>query len=161
MCCLSYCYHGTFPNKIWCATVLLSVNVAKFELFVCYIRLSKSTSIFGSNDVICRAIWRYLSFLLYQLSVFDDVIIAVEPRSSDTSLILTPVYNGHFHLSPQKAHLFSLKLTNLKQTMVNYRDNEHFSVSQVINSHVLSTLFTDTGRVSAPYFSHVQYCCGC
>ena len=79
----------------------------------------------------------------------------------DTSLILTPLYNAPFHLSPRKAHLFSLKLTNLKRTTVNYRDNEHFSVPQVINSHVLSTLFTDTGRVSAPYFSHVQYCCSC
>ena len=65
--------------------------------------------------------------------------VAVEPRSMDTSLILTPLYNGHFHLSPRKAHLFSLKLTHFKRTTVNYRDNEHFSVPQVINSHVLST----------------------
>ena len=65
--------------------------------------------------------------------------VAVEPRSMDTSLILTPLYNGHFHLSPRKAHLFSLKLTHFKWTTVNYRDNEHFSVPQVINSHVLST----------------------
>ena len=41
--------------------------------------------------------------------------VAVEPRSMDTSLILTPLYNGHFHLSPRKAHLFSLKLTHFKR----------------------------------------------
>ena len=36
-------------------------------------RRSESTNIFGANDVICRAVWRHLSFLTYQLSIFDDV----------------------------------------------------------------------------------------
>ena len=38
-----------------------------------YMRRSESTNIFGANDVICRAVWRHLSFLTYQLSIFDDV----------------------------------------------------------------------------------------
>ena len=45
----------------------------EYELFMCYIRRSESTSIFGPNDVICRVIRRHLSFLPYQFSIFDDV----------------------------------------------------------------------------------------
>ena len=43
----------------------------------------------------------------------------VEPRSTDTRLIWTPVYNGVFRLSRRKAHIFSLKLTRLRRTPVN------------------------------------------
>ena len=39
---------------------------------MCYIRRSESASIFGTNEVICRAIWRHLSSLPYQFSIFDD-----------------------------------------------------------------------------------------
>ena len=89
--------------------------------------------------------------------------VAVESRSMDTSLILTPLYNGHFHLSPRKAHLFSLKLTHFKRTTVNYRDNEHFLYPKSLTLMYCqrAPCFTDTGWVSAPYFSHVQYCCSC
>ena len=38
-----------------------------------HIRRSESTSIFSTNDIICRVIWPHLSFLPYQLSIFDDV----------------------------------------------------------------------------------------
>ena len=48
-------------------------NVAKYELFMCNLRRLETTSIFGTNDVICHVIWRNLSFLPYQLSIFDDV----------------------------------------------------------------------------------------
>ena len=51
----------------------LSNNVAKYELLMCYIRQWESTSIFGTNDVICCAIWRHLTFLPYQFSIFDDM----------------------------------------------------------------------------------------
>ena len=52
----------------------LKNNVAKYELFMRYIRQSESTSIFGTNDVIiCCAIWHHLSFLPYQFWIFDDV----------------------------------------------------------------------------------------
>ena len=42
-------------------------------LYMCYIRQSESMSIFGTNDVICCAIWCHLSFLPYQFSVVDDM----------------------------------------------------------------------------------------
>ena len=63
----------TFPHNFYCN---VNNNVAKYELFMCYIRWSESTSIFGSSDVICRAIWRHLSFLPFEFSIillFDDV----------------------------------------------------------------------------------------
>ena len=63
----------TFPDKILVCHCNLSNNVAKYELFMCYIRRSESTSIFGTNDVIFRVIWRHLSFRPYQFSLFDDV----------------------------------------------------------------------------------------
>ena len=62
----------------------------------------------------------------------------MEPRSTDTRLIWTPALYGQFRLSRQKAHIFSLKLTRFIRTPVN-TDNGHFSVSQVTNSHILST----------------------
>ena len=37
------------------------------------VRRSEPTSIFGTNDVICRAILSHLSFLPYQFSTFDVV----------------------------------------------------------------------------------------
>ena len=40
---------------------------------MCYICWSESTKIFCTNDFICRAIWRHLSFLPYQFSIFYDV----------------------------------------------------------------------------------------
>ena len=51
----------------------LSNNVAKFELFMCYIRWLKSTNFFCTNDFICRAIWLHLSFFPYQCSIFHNV----------------------------------------------------------------------------------------
>ena len=39
-----------------------------------YLRRSESMSIIGTNDVICRAIWRCLTSLPYQFSIFDDVV---------------------------------------------------------------------------------------
>ena len=48
------------------------------------------------------------------------------------------LYYGQFRFSRRKAHIFSLKLTRLIRTTVN-TDNGHFSVSQVTNSHTLST----------------------
>ena len=47
----------------------LSNNVAKCELFVCYKCWLESTNFFCTNDFICRAIWRHLSFLPYQCSI--------------------------------------------------------------------------------------------
>ena len=40
---------------------------------MCYICWSESTKIFCTNDFICCAIWRHLSFLPYQFSIFYDV----------------------------------------------------------------------------------------
>ena len=53
----------------------LSNNVAKYELFMCYIYIYRleSTNIFCTNDFICRAILCHLSFLPYQFSIFDAV----------------------------------------------------------------------------------------
>ena len=42
-------------------------------MFMCYTCLSESTNIFGTNDVICHAIWCHLSFLTHHFSIFDDV----------------------------------------------------------------------------------------
>ena len=41
--------------------------------FMGYIHWTESTSIFCSNDVMCRAIWRHLSSLPYQFSIFEDM----------------------------------------------------------------------------------------
>lgn len=38
-----------------------------------YSRRSESTSVFSTNDVMCRALWRHLSSLPYKLSIFVDV----------------------------------------------------------------------------------------
>ena len=60
-----------FPTtkfQIFCA-VWATVNT---EHFMCYICRTESTSIFGPNEVIYRAIWHHLSFLPYQFSIFDD-----------------------------------------------------------------------------------------
>ena len=40
---------------------------------MCYLRRSESASICGTNEVICRAIWRHLSSLPYQFSIFGDL----------------------------------------------------------------------------------------
>ena len=50
----------------------------------------------------------------------------------------TPVDNGHFRLFRGKGHTFSLKSTCLTQTPVN-KDNGHFSLYRVTNSHISST----------------------
>ena len=52
--------------------------------------------------------------------------------------------------------MFSLKLTRFIRTPVN-ADNGHFSVSRVTNSHILSTLFTDTGYLHTVYFLYHNY----
>ena len=60
--CLSYC-RNVFPSiLVWYWN--LSNNVAKYELFMCYIHRSESMSFFGTKDVICCVIWRHLPFLL-------------------------------------------------------------------------------------------------
>ena len=61
----------------------------------------------------------------------------VEPHSTDTHLILAPIWNRQFCLSQWKAHKFSLKLTRFMHTPVNTH-NGHFSMSQVTYSHILS-----------------------
>ena len=48
--------------------VWLNVNC-----FMGYIHWSESTSIFRSNFVMCHMIWRHLSSLLYQFSIFEDM----------------------------------------------------------------------------------------
>ena len=62
----------------------------------------------------------------------------VGPRSVDTRLIRTPVYNGQFLLSRRKADIFSLKLTRLIRTLVK-TDNGHLFTSRVTFSHTSST----------------------
>ena len=58
----------------------------------------------------------------------------MEPRTTDTRLMRIPVCNRNFHLSRRKAPIFSLKLARLIQTPFN-RDNGHFTVYRVTNSH--------------------------
>ena len=48
--------------------------MAKYELFMCYIRQSESTSTFGTNDIINLSCEMMSSIILpYQFSIFDDV----------------------------------------------------------------------------------------
>ena len=105
------------------------------------------SSIVGKVRVIvsyyCNDLQLYSTNLLTILNRLSSVSFAkypytVEPLSTDTRLMQTPGYYGHFCLSRRKAHIFSLKLTRLIQTPVN-TDNRHFSVSRVTNSHTLST----------------------
>ena len=46
-------------------------NVAKYELFMCDLCRLESTSIFGTNDVICRVTWCHLSFLPQSLRILN------------------------------------------------------------------------------------------
>ena len=67
----------TIKFQIFCV-VWATVNMEHFLLinwtvYTCDLRRSKSKSIFGTNDVICRAIWRHLSLYPHQFSIFDDV----------------------------------------------------------------------------------------
>ena len=52
-------------------------------------------------------------------------LCTVEPRFTDTRLIRTPRYYGHFSLSLGKAHTFFQNSTRLIRTPVN-TDNGHF-----------------------------------
>lgn len=58
----------------------------------------------------------------------------VGPRSMDTRLIGTPVYNAQFLLSRRKADIFPLNLTRLIRTPVK-TDNRHLCMSGVTYSH--------------------------
>ena len=40
---------------------------------MCYLSRSEPTSIFGTNDVLCRVIWRHLTAPAKQFLIFDDV----------------------------------------------------------------------------------------
>ena len=57
--CLSYCYHGTFPNKFWCATVLEAIMWLNLNclcaIYVCWNQrafLAQMTSFVVLYDVI-------------------------------------------------------------------------------------------------------------
>ena len=89
-----------------------------------------------------------------------NVTCTVEPRSMDTRLIRTPTLYGRFRLSRQKAHIFSVKLTRFIRTLVN-TDNGHFSVSQVTNSHILSTPLYGHWLSAHCLFSLSQLCDNC
>ena len=68
---------------------------------MCYRRWLESTCIFGTNDVICCAIWHYLSFLPYQFSIFDDVggLTALFRRSCSSQLLINRVVSCTCDLS--------------------------------------------------------------
>lgn len=73
----------------------------------------------------------------------------VGPRSMDTRLIGTPVYNAQFLLSRRKADIFSLNLTRLIRTPVK-TDNRHLSMSRVTYSH-RQPHFTDTSYLRTEF----------
>ena len=52
---MSYWKHGTFPHKFWYASVISAIMWLNKNC-LCAITI-------GTNDVICRVIWRHLSFL--------------------------------------------------------------------------------------------------
>ena len=69
----------------------------------------------------------------------------------------TPAYNGHFRLSRQKAHTFSLKLTRFIRTPVN-TDNGHFFC--VLSDKLFiycQPRFTGTGYLHTVYFHCHNY----
>jgi len=66
----------------------------------------------------------------------------VEPRSTDTRLIRTPVYNGQFRLSRRKAHIFSLKLIRLIRTTDTFLCQP---LIQTTDTFLCQPRFMDTG----------------
>lgn len=80
---------------------------------------------------------------------FQGCNCSVGPRSMDTRLIGTPVYNGQFLLSRRKADIFSLNLTRLIRTPVK-TDNRHLCMSRVTYSH-RQPHFTDTGYLRTEF----------
>ena len=73
----------------------------------------------------------------------------VGPRSMDTRLIGTPVYNAQFLLSRRKADIFPLNLTRLIRTPVK-TDNRHLCMSGVTYSH-RQPHFTDTSYLRTEF----------
>ena len=64
---LFYRWHRTFPDKLRYGIIMY--NNVKHRKFVTI----GSTSIFCTNDIIYREIWRHLPSLSYLLSIFEDV----------------------------------------------------------------------------------------
>lgn len=68
-----------------------------------------------------------------------SVLDTLEPCSTDTHLMRTPVYNWQFRLSRPTAHSFSLRLTPYLRTPVKTdNDSPILPISRVTNSHISS-----------------------
>ena len=53
-----------------------------------------------------------------------SALSTVQPLSTDTSLIWTPLYHGQFPTSRQNSHIFAIKKTSIIWTLSN-TDNRH------------------------------------
>ena len=82
--------------------------------FMGYIHWSESASIFCSNDLVLRAIWRHSSSLPYQFSIFEDMG-AWLPWNLDNSNSA----NSNFPLTPTKFPFLGQNFTEI------YPDNSN------------------------------------
>jgi len=70
-------------------------------------------------------------------------MITVKPWFTNTGLIQSPHYYGHFSLSLGKAFTFFLTLTSLIRTPIN-ANSGHLLLAQLTDSHLKSTLVMQT-----------------
>ena len=84
------------------------------NMFICYIRRSESTSIFGTNDVICRAIWPYLTSLPYQFSIIFDDVGSWQPCITFKSSPWVQSAKCYIILAPAFQRLYERKIGTLK-----------------------------------------------
>lgn len=79
----------------------------------------------NKNESQFLIVYRAISFFFFSVFIPRKYASTVEPRFTDTRLIRTPRYYGHFSLSLGKAHTFFQNSTRLIRTPVN-TDNGHF-----------------------------------
>ena len=70
-CVLMLTANVSSSNPVCHCNIIIWLVFARFVSSVIPSR-SESLSIFCTNDVMCRVLWRHLSFIPYQFSIFED-----------------------------------------------------------------------------------------
>ena len=76
-----------------------------------------------------------------------SALSTVQPLSTDTSLIWTPLYHGQFPMSQQNSHIFAIKQkTSIIWTLSN-TDTDTKSWPQRVNSYKLNLFIMETAEI--------------
>ena len=122
----------------------VKANKGNFPLAECY---EISGKWFSHTPLGTSGVWK-IKFI---------AMITVKPWFTNTSLIQTPHFYGHFSLSLEKALTFSLTSTNLRWTPIN-GNSGHLLLAQLTDSHLKSTLVMQTlcdqllAEINLPFF---------